>query len=246
MKAIFKRELASYFNSPLGYVILAIFAFLSGLFTLLYYYSTGYSYSIADAIAPMLYFALFIIPPITMRSFTEEKRQHTDQALLTAPVNIMDIVLGKYLSALVVYLACTLFYVVYALFTAVIIPNAAIEWGVLFTCLLGIIFLGAAMLAVNIFYSSLTASQILAVVIGMGTGLFVILYDTLVYALESAINSIFSSDYSAALLPELSITGHYTNFISGVLNPADIVFFLSFVALFLFFTGRVLDRKRWA
>lgn len=246
MIAIFKREFASYFTSPLGYVILAIYGFLSALFTLLFYYDTGYSYSISDAIAPMLYFALFIIPPITMRSFTEEKRQHTDQALLTAPVNIMDIVMGKYLSAFCVYLMCTLSYFVYVLFTMIIVKGAAVEWGILTTCWLGVLLLGAAMLALNLFYSSLTQSQILAVVIGMGTGLFVMLYDMFIYAVEASVNSLLKIDYEVFILDKISITSHYTNFVSGILNPADVVFFLSIIALFLFLTGRVFDKKRWA
>lgn len=246
MKAIFKREFASYFTSPLGYIILAIYGFLSGLFILISYYDTGYSYAIADGIAPMMNFALFIIPPITMKSFTDEKRQHTDQALLTAPVSLWDIVLGKFFSAFALYAICTLYYFVYVLFTLMFIPSPAIEWGVLFTCWLGIVLLGAAMLAVNLFYSSLTASQILAVVVGMGTGLFIMLYDVIIFTVANSISSMFKIDYQIVVLDKLSVTSHFTNFVSGVLNPADIVFFVSFALVFLFFTNRVLDKKRWS
>ncbi len=246
MKAIFKREFASYFTSPLGYVMLAIYGFLSGIFTLIYYYGSGFGYGIAAAVAPMLYFAFFVIPPITMKSFTDEKRYHTDQALLTAPVKLVDIVLGKYLSAFLLYILCTLFYFVYTLFTLMIIPGAAVEWGMLFTGWLGMVLLGAAMLSINLLYSALTDSQILAVVIGLGTGLFIMLYDTLMEYLQSALSTMFSVDYEMVILDKLSITGHYRSFTSGILNPVDIVFFLSFIVLFLFLCDRVLDKKRWA
>ena len=246
MLAIFKREFCSYFTSPLGYIVIAIYVFLSSLFTSVFYLDTGYSYAIADAIAPMMYFALFIIPPITMRSFTEEKRQHTDRLILTSPVSLTGVVAGKFLSAFALYFICCLSYIIYAFATVIIVQDAAVEWGLLLTGFLGTVFLGFAMIAVNIFISTLTESQMTAMVLGMGVGLFVYIYDVLLYSLQSALSSILNKEYTLKILDKISITDHYINFVSGVVSVADLVFFLSIGVLFMFLSGRVLDRKRWA
>ncbi len=246
MLAIFKREFCSYFTSPLGYIVIAIYVFLSSLFTSVFYLDTGYSYAIADAIAPMMYFALFIIPPITMRSFTEEKRQHTDRLILTSPVSLTGVVAGKFLSAFALYFICCLSYILYAFATVIIVQDAAVEWGLLLTGFLGTVFLGFAMIAVNIFISTLTESQMTAMVLGMGVGLFVYIYDVLLYSLQSALSSILNKEYTLKILDKISITDHYINFVSGVVSLADLVFFLSIGVLFMFLSGRVLDRKRWA
>ncbi len=246
MIAIFKREFASYFTSPLGYIVIAIYVFLSSLFTSVFFLDTGYSYAIADAIAPMMYFALFIIPPITMRSFTEEKRQHTDRLILTSPVNLASVVFGKFLSAFALYFICTLSYIVYAVAISIIVKGAAIEWGLLFTGFMGNVLLGVAMISLNLFVSTLTESQMTAMVVGMGAGLFIYIYDVLIYSLQSALSSIFNKEYTLRILDKLSVTDHYINFVSGVFSLSDAVFFLSLGVLFMFLSMRVLDRKRWA
>lgn len=245
MKAIFKREFASYFNSALGYIIIGLYLLLSGFFFWMVCFRSSYN-SVGTVINYMLYVVFFLIPLITMKSFSEEMRQRTDQALLTAPVKLTDIVMGKYLSALALYTICNCAYFVYALVILILIPDATMDWGILMSGWLGIMLLGAALLAVNLFYSSLTEYQIIAAVIGMGTGLVLMLYDSIVAALQDFIGNLFSVDYKFVVLDKLSVTGHYQNFVSGVLNPADYVFFLSFVALFLFLTVRVLDKKRYA
>lgn len=246
MFAIFKREFTSYFTSPLGYIVLAIYVFLSALFTSVFYLDTGYSYAIADAVAPMMYFALFIIPPITMRSFTEEKRQHTDRLLLTSPVSITGVVVGKFLSAFALYFICTLSYLVYAVATILIVDGAVVEWGLLLTGFLGNLLLGFAMIAVNIFVSTLTESQMTAMVVGMGAGLFIYIYDVLLHSLQSALSSLLNKQYVLKFIDKISVTDHYINFVSGVFSLSDAVFFLSLGVLFMFLSRCVLDKKRWA
>lgn len=245
MLAVFKREFSSYFASPLGFIIIALYLMLSGFFFWMVCFLSGFN-SVATVISQMLYVVFFLIPLITMKSFSEEKRQRTDQALLTAPVRLIEIVMGKYLSALLLYVICNCVYFVYALVVTLSVADAAIDWGMFMSGWLGIVLLGAALLAINLFYSSLTEYQIIAAVIGLGTGLLLMLYDSILAALQNFINTLFSSDYEFFILDKLSLTSHYQNFASGVLNPADFVFFLSWVALFLFLTIRVLDKKRWA
>lgn len=245
MGAIFKRDFCSYFTSTLGYIVIALYMLLSGFFFWLICYFSAYN-SLVDVINNMLYVVFFLIPLITMRSFAEEKRQRTDQALLTAPVKLWEIVLGKYLSALALYTICNLVYFFYAFVMLISISGVTIQWGLLISGWLGIMLLGAALLSVNLFYSSLTEYQIIAAVIGMGTGLVLMLYDSIINAILSFINTLFSASYELVVLDKLSLTSHYMNFVKGVINPADIVFYLSWVALFMFLTVRVLDKKRWA
>lgn len=245
MLAIFKRDFFSYFTSTLGYIVIALYLLLSGFFFWMICYFSQYN-SLVDVINNMLYVVFFLIPLITMKSFAEEKRQRTDQALLTAPVKLWEIVTGKYLSALALYTICNLVYFFYAIVMLITIPDVSIAWGTLFAGWLGIMLLGAALLSVNLFYSSLTEYQIIAAVIGMGTGLVLMLYDSIINAILSFINTLFSTSYELVVLDKLSLTAHYMNLVKGVINPADVVFYLSWVALFMFLTVRILDRKRWA
>lgn len=245
MLAIFKRDFSSYFTSALGYIVIALYTLLSAFFYWLVCFMNANS-GIVYVINYMLYVVFFLIPLITMRSFSEEKRQRTEQALLTAPVRLVEVVLGKYLSTLALYAICNVVFFVYAAVLVIVVPDAGVQWGVLISGYLGIMLLGAALLAVNIFFSSLTEYQIIAAVIGLATGLLFMLYDSIISALESFIGTLFSFDCQFVVLDKLSVTSHYQNFVSGLLNPADYVYFLSLTALFLFLTIRVLDRKRWA
>lgn len=245
MWAIFKREFSSYFNSALGYIIIGLYLLLSGFFFWMVCFLSSYN-SIVTVINYMLYVVFFLIPLITMKSFSEEMRQRTDQALLTAPVKLWEIVLGKYLSAVALYTICNCAYFVYALVILITVPDVTIDFGMLMSGWLGIMLIGAALLAINLFYSSLTEYQIIAAVIGLGTGLVLMLYDSILAAVQNFINTLFSVEYQFIILDKISVTAHYQNFVSGILNPADYVFFLSFVVLFLFLTVRVLDKKRYA
>ncbi|MBE6735268.1 MAG: ABC transporter [Ruminococcaceae bacterium] len=245
MGAIFKRDFSSYFTSTLGYIVIALYMLLSGFFFWLICFYSQYN-SLVEVINNMLYVVFFLVPLITMRSFAEEKRQRTDQALLTAPVGLWEIVFGKYLSALALYTICNMAYFLYALVLLISIPDVTIQWGQLLSGWLGIMLLGAALLAINLFYSSLTEYQIIAAVIGMGTGLVLMLYDSIVGAINSFINTLFSTSHQLVVLDKLSLTNHYMNLVKGVINPADVIFYLSWVMLFLFLTVRILDKKRWA
>ncbi|MGN0453357.1 MAG: ABC-2 transporter permease [Ruminococcus sp.] len=245
MTAIFKREFASYFTSPLGCIVIALYTVISGFFFWLVCFANAYN-SLVTVINYMLYVVFFLVPLITMKSFSEEKKQKTDQLLLTAPVKLVNVVMGKYLSALALYTICNAVYFIYALTLLAIVPDATVDWGVLISGWLGVMLLGSALLAVNMFYSSLTESQIIAAVVGLATGLFMMLYDSILTAVQSFIGTLFSVDYEFFVLDKLSLTAHYQNFISGVLNPADYIFFLSWVALFILLTIRALDRKRYA
>ena len=246
MIAIFKKDFTSYFTSTLGYIVLGLYVMFSGFFFWSMCLVSGRD-ELLGVINNMSYATLFLVPLITMKSFAEEKRQKTDQALFTAPVRTVEIVCGKYLSAVALYFICTMGYFVYAMVLSVCVADVAIPWGHFMSGILGTFLMGASLLAINLFYSSLTEFQIIAAVLGLGTGLLIMLYDSILGALQNFILTISKSTeyYEFLILDKLSLQGHYTNLIKGVVNPADIIFYLSFIALFLFLTGRVLDKKRY-
>lgn len=234
MGAILKRELSSYFNSAIAYVVMAVFFFFSGIF--FYYYCFLYnSTSLSSVYGNMFMIILFVIPIITMKTFSEEKRQKTDQALLTSPTSLTEIVIGKFLGAFILYFICCLIFLFYAV---VISFFAAPDWAVVLCTFVGVVLLGASLIAINVFISSLTESMIIAAIAGMGVGF-------IIYMLSSFINMI-DVEFITFFLEKIDFLTYYTNFTYGILSIVDVVFFLSVTGLFNFFTVRVLEKRRWS
>lgn len=234
MVAILKRELSSYFNSAVAYVVMAVYFLFSGLFFSMICIENDTS-SLSYVFGNMFIIILFIIPIITMKSFSEEKRQRTDQALLTSPTSLFEIVMGKFLGALILFAICSLIFVVYAL---VISFFTSPGWAVVLCTVLGLLLLGSALIAIDIFISVLTESMIISAVAGMGVGL-------LIYMLSN-LSSNITVDWIATIVKKIDFLTYYTNFTYGMLNLTDIIFFLSVTGLFLFFTARVLEKRRWS
>ena len=234
MVAILKRELSSYFNSAVAYVVMAVYFLYSGLFFSMICIENDTS-SLSYVFGNMFIIILFIIPIITMKSFSEEKRQRTDQALLTSPTSLFEIVMGKFLGALILFAICSLIFVVYAL---VISFFTSPDWAVVLCTVLGLLLLGSALIAIDIFISVLTESMIISAVAGMGVGL-------LIYMLSN-LSSNITVDWIATIVKKIDLLTYYTNFTYGMLNLTDIIFFLSVTGLFLFFTARVLEKRRWS
>lgn len=234
MVAILKRELSSYFNSAVAYVVMAVYFLFSGLFFSMICIENDTS-NLSYVFGNMFIIILFIIPIITMKSFSEEKRQRTDQALLTSPTSLFEIVMGKFLGALILFAICSLIFVVYAL---VISFFTSPDWAVVLCTVLGLLLLGSALIAIDIFISVLTESMIISAVAGMGVGL-------LIYMLSN-LSSNITVDWIATIVKKIDFLTYYTNFTYGMLNLTDIIFFLSVTGLFLFFTARVLEKRRWS
>ena len=233
MSAIFKREMRSYFTSPIGYIVVILYTLLYGFFfTRLYQNGMpdmsilfGYSFTLT----------LFLMPVLTMRLFSEERRQKTDQALFTAPVNLSAIVLGKFFAALCVFLLAQVTTLVFELIFAF---NVSVDGIGYFCCLLGSTLTAAALIAVGIFISSLTESQIVAAIGGIGVSILLAIMDTLA--------STVSVKWLAAAIGWISFSGRFNTFCTGILDYANIAFFLSFTAIFLFLTVRIQEKRRWS
>ena len=234
MTAIIKRELSSYFNSAIGYIVLAVFTFFSGLFFYMYCLLSN-TVSMNYVFLSMLMIVLLVIPIITMRSFSEERKQKTDQALLTAPVSLTEMVLGKFLGAFSLYCICNAVYLIYIFILAC---YASPDWAVFLTTMLGMLLLGGALIAIDLFISALTESQVIAAVISIGVGL-------LIYMLDS-LSSLISAEWFTNILHNISFDAHFTNFINGIINLTSVVFFLSVIAIFLFLCVRVFEKRRWS
>lgn len=233
MTAVLRRELWNYFSTPIGYIYLGIFYLFSGFYffsAVLLNNSTELSYVFSN----LFTICLFVIPILTMRLFSEEKRNKTDQAVLTAPVRLSSLVIGKYISAFLMFFLGTLETILFA----VIVDNMAMaDWAVVWGNLIGIWLLGAALTAIGAFLSSVTENQIIAAVGGMAAGLFLML-------LEGAANILPDGRLRKGLIL-LSFQGHYQHFTQGLLSFEDVIFFISMVFVFLFFTIRHLEAERW-
>ena len=234
MGAILKRELGAYFSSATAYVVMAVYFFFSGLFFNFYCISANSS-SLSYVYGNMFYIILFLIPIITMKTFAEEKKQKSDQALLTAPTSLTEIVLGKFLGAFCLYAICCCIFLVYAV---VISFFASPEGSVILCTFIGILLLGGSLIAINVFISVMTESMVVAAVIGMGVGLVISMTNYLI--------SLIQVDWIKNILNKINFLSYYENFTYGILSIVDVVFFLSVTALFLFFTVRVLEKRRWS
>ena len=234
MSAVYKRELKSYFISPIGYLVIVFYSavylvlFRGLLASAMPQISLFYSYAFFPT--------LFLMPILTMRSFSEERRQKTDQALFTAPVGLTGIVMGKFFAALTVF---ALAQIPTLLMTAVFAGfGASIDLLGLFCCLLGSFLVAGALIAIGIFLSCLTDSQVLAAVGGIVVSVLLATLDTLA--------SIINVDFLNTIANWISFTGRFATFTTGVLDYANLVFFLSFIAVFLFLTVRVQEKRRWS
>ena len=235
MGAIFKREFKSFFTSPVGYILLAVMTCASGFFFFVFNIYAG-SPDLSYVFGNLFTVVLLILPILTMRLFSDEKRQKTDQALLTSPCSLTGIVLGKFFAALLMFVLSLAILLVFAV---VIAFQVTPSWSVIIGNFLGLILVGGLVISIGLFISSLTESQLIAAIGTLGVSVALMMMDSL--------TNIFSNLPAVATVVNfLSVSQKYTEFTSGILNYAYVVFFLSMQALFVFLTVRVLDRKRWS
>ena len=236
MSAIFKREFRSYFSSPVGYVVLAIMFIFAGYAFFMYNMYAG-STSLSYVFHNMYQINLMLVLPVlTMRLFSEEKRQKTDQALFTAPTSLTGIVIGKFLAALALFAIGLSIALVFAIIIAF---QVSPDWLVVIGNYVGMLMLGGMIIAIGLLISSLTESEFIAALCTFGVSFMLMLLDNL--------SSIFQGvSWINSVVTFLSINTRYYNFTLGLINYDDLVFFLSVQAIFIFLTIRTLDRKRWS
>jgi len=246
---ICRKELGSYFVSPIAYVFMGLFAVISGYFFwrwVAIFIAEGIELQMRgesfplnineQVIRPLVsnvsVIGLFLIPMITMRLFAEEKRSGTIELLATSPVRDLEVILGKWLAAMILY-AGTL--VLTALNYAWVFRYGNPDWKPLAVAYLGLLLQAGALLALGTFLSTLTRNQIIAGVLTFGVCLLLWVFDW---------GSYESSSWER-VLAYLSVLTHFESFAKGLLSLRDAVFYLAAIFLGLFLTARSLESLRW-
>ena len=248
--AIAHKELKSYFASPIAYVVIGLFALMFGFFyyTLLGIFieqgmrmmglQGGPTQNVNDQMIRPLFLnasvlLLFVLPMITMRTYSEEKRSGTIELLLTAPLTDVQIIMGKFLGAMALYaamLAVTLVHV------GVLFAFGKPEWIPIATGYLGLLLMGGCFISVGLLISSFTRNQIVAVMATFAVFL-------LLWVINWA--GPLTGPRTSAVLDYLSITSHLDDFTRGVVDTKHVVYYVSFIAFGLFLTARSVDTERW-
>ncbi|MGA1226266.1 MAG: gliding motility-associated ABC transporter permease subunit GldF [Tamlana sp.] len=238
MLSILKKEINSFFSSPIGYLVIAIFLVLNGLFLWLFKGEFNIlDYGFADLssfflLAPWI--LIFLIPAVTMRSFSDEKKQGTLELLLTKPISHLNIVLGKYFGfflLILIALLPTLIYVytVYQLGN----PTGNLDMGSTLGSYFGLLFLIAAYTAIGIFASTLSDNQIVAFI----SAVFICF---VFYIGFEGVADFISSNF----IEQLGMSAHFKSMSRGVLDTRDIIYFLSITIFFLILTKLNINREK--
>jgi len=247
---IFRKELNSYFASPIAYLVLAFFGFLAGYFFYVYvaiFVSRGMESQMMGrgmpmdvnewVIRPMLsnlsVIGLFMIPMITMRLFAEEKRSGTIELLATSPIRDIEVIVGKWLAALVLY-ACALG--VSALSVATLYLYGKPDLAPIMTGYLGLLLQGGSLLAIGTFISTTTKNQIIAAFVTFALCLILWVLDWV---------SAYETAAWAKVVAYLSVITHFEPFAKGVLDTKDVIFYASMIFFGLFLTARSMESLRW-
>ena len=223
-----------YFTGVVGYVFMVLFLAISGL---TFAYTTLFSMSadVTTYFTIMLLFSAIALPILTMKSFSEEKKMKTEQLLLTAPVSIPAMVIGKFLAAYSMFAGALLFSSLNFLF---LVPYAPIKTAVLIGNLVALLLVGMVFITIGLFVSSLTENQLSAAV---GTIAIILAFLGI-----GIISSIIPSEYWIRFVfDSLSVFGRFQNFTSGYFELSSFVYYLSVAGVFLYFTIRVYDRRRY-
>ena len=234
MLAIYKRELRSYFIGVIGYVFLVIYLAMAGV---LFSYTTMFSMSsdVTRYFTLMLIFSAIVLPLLTMKSFSEERKTKTEQLILTAPISLPSMVIAKFLASYTVFGGATVFSSLYFLFLT---PYAKLQFAILFGNLVALLLVGMVFISIGLFVSALTENQLSAAI-----GTIAIILAFLGIGL---INNLLPTNYALRFLfSAISIFSRFQSYVNGYFELATLVYYLSVSAIFLWLTIRVYDRRRF-
>lgn len=247
--AIARKEWRGYFASPIGYVVVGMYALVFGLF-----YTVGLNYFIRQSMAgpqmgggPMninqmliryvfmnsSVVMVFVVPLITMRTYAEEKRLGTIELLMTSPVTDFQILVGKFLGAMSLYAAMLGITVIHM---GLLFAYGNPEWKPIVTGYLGLLLLGGCIVSIGLFFSSLTRNQIVA-------GMLTVVVLLLLWLLDWT--GSFLGPTGEQIVGFISLTGHLEDFLRGVVDTQHVIYYLSFITFGLFLTAKAVDTERW-
>ena len=230
--AITRKELRSYFSSPVAYIVAAVYLLLFGYFFCIIVSSSQEAH-LRYVFHNMNIVLLLTSPMLTMRLFAEERKLGTYELLMTSPITIVELVTGKLLGAVAMFAAMTLVTLEYPLFLA---AYASPDWGPILTGYLGFSLVAVSFMSVGMFASSLTDNQIVATITSFGILLFLVV-------IAWSANSVGGS--FGDFLRGVSVLERFENASRGVLDSGDVFFYVSLTGIFTFLTVRALDWKRW-
>ena len=234
MITIYKKELRSFFTSPMAYIFLVVFALVNGYF----FTNTFFLYNQSDmralfGIVPLVY--LFFIPAVSMGLISREKSLGTIEIISTLPIRERDIVLGKYLAGFTLILVALLTTAVH--YITLYNVGTTVDHGAVFTGYLGLALLGGVYTSVGIFASSLTENQVIAFIVGIAIVLAFFLMDKLLFFVPASM---------AGIIQYLSTEFHLSNISRWVIDTRNLIYFGSVIGFFLSMTTRVLESRKWS
>ena len=255
MFAIYRKEMRSYFINPIGYVYLGVFLVFSAL---LCCYTTliAATYDTSAYFTYLIFTFVILIPLLTMRLFAEERKLRTEQLLLTAPVTITGMVLGKYFAALTMYvggilISCINFIPLYIIGAAesmgedTALTHIGPVTGEIVGSVLALILLGAALIAVGTLISALTENQLSAAVITIGVIAAMVLLNVFNLLTDSDGQPIIASYAVRFVLDWVSVISRFSAFSQGIFDFSALLYYVSLAFIFLFLTVRVYEKRRW-
>lgn len=229
-----KKELDSYFNSPLGYIVAGVFLIASGWIFMQGFFITGQA-SMRSFFSSMPVILLFILPAVTMSSWAEEKKSGTVEVLLTLPVRNLQVVLGKFFSAFIfIFILLVLTFPI----PVTVFKLGQPDGGMIWAGYLGTIFLGAAYIAIGLWVSSVTKNQIIAFLMALVV-IFIFYIAGSSFVLDTMPGAV------AAVGKNLSLATHFNSILRGVISIKDFVYYISVVAFFLFLNIQAVGEKKW-
>ncbi len=244
MFSLLIKEINSFLNSLIGYIVIVVFLLTISLFIWVF---PDTQFSILDAgyatldplfiITPWVY--MFLVPAVTMRLFSEERKSGTLELLLTRPLTELQIVLAKYTAGVVLVLFSLLptliyYFSIYSLG----VPPGNLDTGSMWGSYLGLLFLGAGFVAIGVFSSAVTDNQVVAFIIAVFLCFFC-------YAGFDSIATILGSGLAANLVYQLGINAHYISMSRGVIDTRDVVYFISLISLFIMITRTIIESRKW-
>jgi len=233
MWAVYRKELRSYFYSPIAYVLIGLFILLTSIF----FFLGNLASRVADfsgIVGTMGFILVFIIPVLTMRILAEDRKNGTEVLLLTSPSRLSGIVIGKFLAAFTVFLILTVLTFVYPVIIVLLGGKITAQ---LVGSYIGFILLGASFISVGVFASSITENQVVAVIVGFVSLLVMWIIDSLAG---------FIGGFAGKVLSWFSLLSRYEDFNKGILSLSPIVYYISFTAVFIFITIQMIEKRRWS
>lgn len=236
MLAIYKRELKSYFHSMIGCIIVAFMIAFTGIYFMAYNLYSGYPF-FSYVLRAINYVLIIAVPLLTMRSFAEERRSKTDQLLLCAPVRLSHVVLGKYLAMVSVFaIPCLVFCFYPLIIKSFGTAYLKVDYAAIFMFFL----LGCVYIAIGMFLSSLTESQIIAAITTFGTLMIVYLWGGLISFLPDI-------DFLVNILEKLDIVTVFENVVANQMFSVNgLIYYLSLIGVFVFLTMQSIQKRRWS